>query len=128
MSDKPAPGTALVIAEAPLCNIGCPRNPGQVCTAWIKPAPDALWENHDTREAPTLTPSYICEKGCGWHGYIVDGRLVDAPKEGISTLHVCANCKHPEIHTVHINAGQTPDGQLAIKVALSSTEVRSPKS
>lgn len=126
MNSKQPPGTASIIAEAPLCHIGCPRELGRVCTAWIKPAPDALWENHDSRESPTLTPSYNCVNGCGWHGYIVDGKLVDAPKQGISTLHVCSNCKHPEIHTVHITPVQTPAG-TGITVQMSSTKVREPQ-
>jgi hypothetical protein len=115
---------ARMDAEAPLCAIGCPREPGRVCTLWVKPAPDAEWENHGTKDSPTITPSYNCIKGCGFHGYIVDGKLVDAPKGGISTMHVCASCKHPEIHTVHIQPIRQLSGAAGLSVKISKTVVR----
>jgi hypothetical protein len=111
-------------AGAPLCNMGCPLQPGRVCTAWTAPAPNAEWVNHGTREAPTLTPSYNCVNGCKWHGYIVDGKLIDAPAAGISTMHVCASCGHPEIHTVHVTPKPMPEGRLGIEVEMSRTVVR----
>jgi hypothetical protein len=125
---KPESGVAVMDPIAPICNLGCPREKGRACAVWVKPAPNAEWENHGTREAPTLTPSYNCVGGCGWHGYIVDGKMVDAPAGGISTMHVCANCKHPEIQTVHVGVKPLPDGRVGVDVKMSKTVVREPAS
>ena len=34
------------------------------------------WDWDGNREAPTFSPSINCEKHCGWHGYIRNGRCV----------------------------------------------------
>lgn len=39
------------------------------------------WNWNGNREAPTLTPSINCDKHCGWHGYIENGRCVSTSKE-----------------------------------------------
>lgn len=61
----------------------CPRRPGNECHVLLKPWPikDApTWDWDGNAEAPTLTPSINCNGtgGCGWHGYIRQGKLVDA--------------------------------------------------
>lgn len=35
------------------------------------------WDWNGNRDAPTFSPSVNCEKVCGWHGYIRNGRCVD---------------------------------------------------
>lgn len=35
------------------------------------------WEWDGNRESPTFQPSINCEKHCGWHGYIRNGRCVN---------------------------------------------------
>ena len=35
------------------------------------------WDWNGNRAAPTFSPSINCEKHCGWHGYIRDGRCVN---------------------------------------------------
>lgn len=116
----PEPGTAVMDPEAPLCFIGCPRRPGTVCHAWVNPESDPRWELHGPRERPTLTPSYNCVRGCGWHGFVVDGKLVDAPP-GLTSLHVCAACGEPEIHVIRLGV---VDGQLL--AAAERIRVREP--
>jgi hypothetical protein len=119
-----------VIAEpgVPLCHIACPaRLPGHVCQLWVKPSTDSLWTNHGTADEPTIEPSYNCVGGCGWHGYIVDGKLFDAPAKPapampISTLHICANCAHPEILTTVL----TPREGGRLQVVMERTVVRAP--
>lgn len=36
------------------------------------------WNWDGNREAPTFSPSINCASHCGWHGYIRNGRCVDA--------------------------------------------------
>jgi len=36
------------------------------------------WDWNQDRTNPTFTPSINCEAHCGWHGYIREGRCVDA--------------------------------------------------
>jgi len=36
------------------------------------------WDWDGNCEAPTFSPSINCEKHCGWHGYIRNGRCVSA--------------------------------------------------
>ena len=36
------------------------------------------WDWDGNRECPTFSPSINCERACGWHGYIRDGRCVSA--------------------------------------------------
>lgn len=125
MSERATPGTAVMDPHgAPCCNIACPNEPGRMCTLWVKPAQDAEWENHGTKESPTITPSYNCVSGCGWHGYIVDGKLTDAPQGGVSTMLVCAACKHPEILTVHVGLKDMGAGRIGADVKMSKTVVR----
>lgn len=76
----------------PVCLIGCPRQPGRVCTAWVKPAADAAWTNTGTDEKPTLIPSYHCVGGCGWHGYVTNGVLSDAPPGVTVNVTECSAC------------------------------------
>lgn len=109
---------------APVCHIGCPRRLGTVCDAWLKSAPNGQWENHGPSDAPVLTPSYDCKSGCGWHGFIVDGKLIDRPLEGISALHVCVNCQHPEIVIVSIQPAPMPNGQVGVAVGIIRKIVR----
>lgn len=108
-----------------MCFIGCPRQAGRGCTAQVK-GDGAEWTNHGSAEKPTLTPSYNCVGGCGWHGYVVDGKTIDAPAGGVSTLHVCANCQHPEIQTVHVGIKPMGEGRIGAEVKLSKTIVRAP--
>lgn len=35
------------------------------------------WDWDGNRASPTFTPSINCEKHCGWHGHIRNGRCVD---------------------------------------------------
>lgn len=37
----------------------------------------AQWGWDGNRENPTFTPSVNCEKACGWHGYVRNGRCVE---------------------------------------------------
>lgn len=108
MNTKPKPGTAVMDLEAPVCWIGCPREPGTVCAAWTNADANPKWELHGPPEAPTLSPSYICADRCQWHGFIVDGKLIDAPP-GLSSLHLCASCGEPEIHVIKLGV---VDGQI----------------
>lgn len=93
--------------NGPFCVFECPRDKGISggrCAAQIV-GPDAPWTNLGTDDKPTLTPSYHCVNGCGWHGYIVKGETVDTPTvhgaaATITTLNVCGNCAHPELLSV----------------------------
>ena len=67
----------------------CPK--GQRCAVLLgpthvpRPAPDALcvWAWNGDKDRPSITPSIDCvavkdgepTAGCGWHGYITDGRF-----------------------------------------------------
>lgn len=83
----------------PHCVFECPRGKG-TCSVDLKPTPGDgdRWENVGTEDKPTLNPSINCHS-CGFHGYMINGALYNAPP-GLATLHVCASCKHPEIITV----------------------------
>ena len=55
----------------------CPRGAG-FCGVPIRPnvLPNGAGWNHDGNDdAPTLTPSVNCVGGCGWHGFITNGRM-----------------------------------------------------
>lgn len=60
----------------------CPNRPGSECSVLLKPwpinAPTWTWDGNE--EAPTLTPSINCNGvgGCGWHGFIQQGKIVNA--------------------------------------------------
>lgn len=110
---KPTPGTAVMDPESPVCFIGCPRQPGRTCTAWTNEESNPRWEFRGTRDAPTLLPSYNCAGGCGWHGYVVDGKLI-AAQPGVSVLTLCASCEHP--HIVSIGIQPNGRGQIAVDV------------
>lgn len=101
----------------PQCVFDCPRGRGQ-CAAEVKPSPGADWTNHGTDEKPTLNPSFNCVKGCGWHGYIVDGELRDAPSGVISGIHTCAGCSHP--HLFKFAMQRDVEGRLGVKVEIES--------
>lgn len=69
---------------------GCQFRPGQSCGVFLKPhsyetehkAHAWTWDGNPTE--PTLSPSINCIKdppksyGCGWHGFIRAGRVVNA--------------------------------------------------
>lgn len=118
MTKPPEIGRAHIFNRpfGPLCVIGCPRGKG-TCSVNVRPTPGdgPLWDNHGTDEAPTLTPSVNCQS-CGWHGYVVDGQLSDAPP-GLSHLHVCAGCKHPVI--VGVDVKPNAIGQMEISLGIS---------
>jgi hypothetical protein len=61
---------------------GCPRRPGTECSVLLKPWPISAptWDWDGNEEAPTLLPSINCNGtgGCGWHGFIKAGKLIDA--------------------------------------------------
>jgi Family of unknown function (DUF6527) len=57
----------------------CPRKPGKACAVPLLPARNpngAGWAWDGDTDAPTLTPSINCVGGCGWHGFITDGKVV----------------------------------------------------
>lgn len=63
----------------------CPR--GRVCGVGIRngqfqgdPGKLKRWGFNGDYARPTLTPSINCNgpSGCGWHGHIRDGEMVDA--------------------------------------------------
>lgn len=78
----------------------CPRRPGERCWGLLltggpenlrrTPGGPALWDFEGDRAAPTMKPSINClsevvrngkrmkAAGCGWHGYIRKGEIVDA--------------------------------------------------
>lgn len=61
----------------------CPRDPSRSCGVPLHPNSNpngATWQWDGHREMPTLTPSINCSGpvGCGWHGWMRNGRLVDA--------------------------------------------------
>jgi hypothetical protein len=39
------------------------------------------WDWDGDREPPTFAPSINCEKHCGWHGYIRNGRCADTSEQ-----------------------------------------------
>lgn len=104
----------------PHCVLKCPRGRG-TCSAEVKPSIGAQWENVGSDEKPTLSPSFNCVGGCGWHGYIVDGRLVDAPTGVISSIVTCAGCKHPHLITI---GPRGFDAEGRAKVALGFGSLR----
>lgn len=56
----------------------CPR--GRVCGVPIRPhvLPNgAGWAWDGDEDAPTLAPSINCVGGCGWHGFVVAGRMTN---------------------------------------------------
>lgn len=61
---------------------GCPRRPGSSCSVPVKgeslPNGAGPWGWDDNLEAPTITPSIHCVGGCGWHGFITAGKVVNA--------------------------------------------------
>ena len=59
----------------------CPRGrSGGVPIAPLKNPNGATWQWDGNRETPTLTPSINCNGagGCGWHGWMVIGKMVEA--------------------------------------------------
>ncbi len=40
----------------------------------------AQWDWDGNRDAPTFNPSINCSAHCGWHGYIVAGRCMNAER------------------------------------------------
>lgn len=57
----------------------CPRIKDRECFVLLKPWPiigAATWTWNENAEKPTLTPSINCGT-CGWHGFIVDGKLTN---------------------------------------------------
>ena len=65
------------------CVFSCPRRPGEICEVLLKPWPISdgkAWTWDGNREQPTLTPSINCNgpSGCGWHGFITAGKLINA--------------------------------------------------
>ena len=63
--------------------IDCPRRDGEKCEVLLKPWPIQncpTWTWDGNRDAPTLSPSINCngKGGCGWHGFIKAGKLVEA--------------------------------------------------
>lgn len=58
------------------CYFRCPRGQGECLVPLAPDRPDG-WAFDGNAEAPTLTPSIQCHR-CGWHGYVRDGKLVDA--------------------------------------------------
>jgi hypothetical protein len=114
-------GTAVIYNRpfGPLCLIGCPNGRG-TCNADVKPTPGdgPRWDNIGTDEKPTLTPSYHCIRGCGWHGYVVNGELRDAPP-GVSSIVACSECKHPHMIRVEVSA----DRRCNINVDLAFSDL-----
>lgn len=68
-----------------MCVWPCPRRDGQSCGVIVelhrpqRPF-DKVWSWDGNESAPTLTPSVNCngEAGCGWHGFVQNGKLVGA--------------------------------------------------
>lgn len=59
----------------------CPKRQRSACSGLLirgkgNDVPKKTWEWDGNRELPTFIPSINCD-GC-WHGYIRDGRCVDA--------------------------------------------------
>ncbi len=56
---------------------GCPRGRG-VCGVPAKPSPPnsrgCSWDLTGDALHPTLTPSVNCDQGCGFHGFVKNGR------------------------------------------------------
>lgn len=86
-SKPPGPG------ERGRFSYGCPRGGGHCGSIVIgvgeKPAGPKTWAWNGNVERPTLKPSINClshnpknpsEKyaGCGWHGWVTDGKFTDA--------------------------------------------------
>lgn len=113
----PAIGRAVIFNRpfGPACVFGCPRGKG-TCSVEVNPTPGdgPRWENHGSEEAPTFTPSVNCTS-CGWHGYIAKGHCTDAPN-GMSLLHVCTDCKKPEIIAVQLR--HNVNGQLEMHIGI----------
>jgi hypothetical protein len=61
---------------------GCPRRAGSSCSVPVKgealPTGAGPWGWDGNFEAPTITPSINCVGGCGWHGFITAGKVVNA--------------------------------------------------
>jgi hypothetical protein len=63
--------------SGPATVFGCPRGRG-VCLVPCKPSPASSrgcsWDLSGDPLAPTLSPSVNCDKGCGWHGWVKNGK------------------------------------------------------
>jgi hypothetical protein len=105
----------------PHCVFQCPNGRG-MCSAEVQPTADAPWTNHGSDERPTLTPSFNCVGGCGWHGYVVDGQLQSAPP-GMSSLMICGECKSP--HPISVNLSRDVEGRLIVQLGTSRFAARS---
>ncbi len=57
---------------------GCRCDARITCAIALRPQKNAVgasWGWDGNREAPTVTPSINCEKGCGWHGWLKAGEF-----------------------------------------------------
>lgn len=84
VTDRHEPGAFVWIVDDEGRRIiyTCPRGAGKrACAVPIHPnaLPNgASWQWNGNEEAPTLTPSINCVGGCGWHGFITQGRMSGA--------------------------------------------------
>jgi hypothetical protein len=64
------------------CWFKCPKREEHECHVLLKPWPinTHTWDWDHNEQAPTLSPSINCNSngGCGWHGFIREGKIVDA--------------------------------------------------